>query len=370
MKFLHTADWQIGMRAAHVGGVAARVRDERLAAARRVVDVARHHQVEFLLLAGDTFEDNRVDRRLVQTVADTLAGFGGPVYLLPGNHDPLVPGSVWEHGSWSAYEDLHVIEKAEPIDLLGGRLYPCPVFEKHSSEDPTRWIEAVDDGSIAIGVAHGSVEGIPQERPELPIPRDAAARHGLDYLALGHWHSTVTYDGHMAYSGAHEPTKFDERDSGNVLLVEIAGRGAAPRLTPIRTGGLTWTSLDEEVRAEGDLGRARQRIEAIDSPDRTLLDLCLRGVLHAVEQPELVRIEELAAARFLFHRIDASRLLPGAEDDRWLADLPQGPLRETARRLQSWAGAEPVEGRPDCATPEVAARALVELYAMSVGGPR
>jgi len=30
MKFLHTADWQIGMRAAHVGAAGTRVREERL----------------------------------------------------------------------------------------------------------------------------------------------------------------------------------------------------------------------------------------------------------------------------------------------------------------------------------------------------
>ena len=46
-------------------------------------------------------------------------------------------------------------------------------------------------GAIAVGLAHGTVEGVPQDPPEFPIARDAAARAGLDYLALGHWHSTV-----------------------------------------------------------------------------------------------------------------------------------------------------------------------------------
>jgi DNA repair exonuclease SbcCD nuclease subunit len=98
MRFLHTADWQIGMRATQVGDAGQRVRDERLAAARRVVEVARNAGAEFILVAGDTFEDNGVDRVLVQKAADILAAFGGAVYLIPGNHDPLVPGSVWERG--------------------------------------------------------------------------------------------------------------------------------------------------------------------------------------------------------------------------------------------------------------------------------
>jgi DNA repair exonuclease SbcCD nuclease subunit len=368
MKFLHTADWQIGMQAAHVGAAAARVRDERLDAARRVVETAREHGAEFLLLAGDTFEDNGVDRGLVQRVADILAAFGGPVYVLPGNHDPLVPGSVWKHAAWGAHDDLHVLRTAHPVDVVGGKLYPAPLFEKHSSADPTVVIDARQEEQIAVGVAHGSVEGVPQDQPEYPIPRDAAVRCGLDYLALGHWHSTFDYDARMAYSGAHETTKFNERDSGNVLLVEISARHDRPKLTSVRTGGLIWTSMDEDVRAEGDLARVRETIESLDSPERTLLELVLHGVLHAADQGELARISEVAGARVLYHRIDAASLLPAPTDDRWLADLPEGPIRAAARRLQRWADPAAVDGRPEGAAPEVAARALFDLYAISGGG--
>ena len=54
MKFLHTADWQMGMRAESVGKMAERVREERLAAAQRVVQAARDHNAEMLLLTGFT----------------------------------------------------------------------------------------------------------------------------------------------------------------------------------------------------------------------------------------------------------------------------------------------------------------------------
>ena len=91
MKFLHTADWQIGMRAAHVGAAGVRVREARLDAARRVIEAGRQAGVEFVVVCGDTFEDNGVERVLVQRVADILAGFGGPVYVTPGNHDRVKP---------------------------------------------------------------------------------------------------------------------------------------------------------------------------------------------------------------------------------------------------------------------------------------
>jgi len=217
VRFIHTADWQIGMKASALGAAGARVREERLAAGRRVVEVAGKHAVDFILVAGDTFEDNAVDRVLVQKVVDILNSFSGPVFVIPGNHDPLVPGSVWEHPAWKSAENVHVLKDEASVDVSGGVLFPCPVREKHSGRNPTAWIPAEVTGGIRIGLAHGTVEGVRQDEPDYPISRDAAQRAGLDYLALGHWHSFTTYPGvdgtpHVAYSGTHETTRFGERE--------------------------------------------------------------------------------------------------------------------------------------------------------------
>lgn len=360
MRFLHTADWQIGMRAAHVGAAGERVREERLAAGRRVVELARAEGAEFVVVAGDVFEDNAVDRVLVQRTGDVLAAFPGPVYLLPGNHDPLGPGSVWEHPVWGSHENLHLLDRADPVRVPGGTLLPCPLREKHGQSDPTRAIppRAAGDG-IRVGVAHGTVEGIRQDFPEFPIPRDAAARRDLDYLALGHWHSLATYPDaagavRMAYSGTHETTKFGERDSGTALLVAIDAPGAAPATVRHATGGLAWTSLERELREEGDLARVRAEVEAVADPERTLLSLALSGLLFASEGDELERIREVVASRFLFGKSDAAALRPAPADESWVEALPAGPVRQAAARLREAAGAD-----------EVAARALLLLYGLA-----
>ena len=369
MKFLHTADWQIGMKAVHVGSVGQRVRDERLAAAHRVVQAAKNANAEFMLVAGDTFEDNGVDRILIQKVTDILAEFGGPVYVIPGNHDPLVPGSVWEHPAWRSNEVIHVLTQAAPVEIPGGVLYPCPAREKRSTRNPTAWITTDGTQGIRIGLAHGTVEGVSHEEPDYPVPRDAALRTRLDYLALGHWHSTATYtapDGgvRMAYSGTHEPTKFGERDSGNALLVEIPEAGAPPTVTSVCTGNLRWTVIEENLRETGDLARVRERIEALENPVATLLEVRLRGLLSAEERDELPRLQELLASRFLCGRINTSLLRPSPQDDSWLAGLPAGVIREAAARLRELADPSHTGQRPEGASVEVSARALLELYAL------
>ncbi len=383
MKFLHTADWQIGMRVAHAGEAAARVREERLSAARRVVQEACAAGAEFILLAGDTFEDNGVDRVLVQKVADILADFAGPVYVIPGNHDPLVPGSVWEHPAWrqgaSASDRdgttrpavaVQLLTEEKPVGIPGGVLFPCPIRAKHSGKDPTAWIPPREGNGIRIGLAHGTVEGVHQEEPDYPIPRNAAERAGLDYLALGHWHSTATYaspDGAIraAYSGTHETTKFGERDSGNALIVEIAEAGVTPVITPVRTGRLAWTVVEAELREPGDLPRLRAKIESLGDAAATLLEVRVTGLLAAADQDELARLEEIIASRFLHGRVDASRLRPFPGDESWTAGLPVGVVRDAAERLRQLADPAYEGVRPEGASFEVASRALRELYALS-----
>jgi DNA repair exonuclease SbcCD nuclease subunit len=359
MRFLHTADWQIGMKATALGDAGARIREERLAAGHRVVAAAKDFQVDFIVVAGDLFEHNAVDRVLVQKVADILGSFGGPVFIIPGNHDPLMRGSVWEHPAWKASDTVRVLRQEAPIEVWGGMLYPCPVLERHSGRNPTAWITAERTGAVRIGLAHGTVEGVRQDEPDYPIPRDAAERTGLDYLALGHWHSTTIYTSsggvpQMAYSGTPEPTRFGERESGQVLMVEIPGPEAAPKITPVPTGGLNWVTVVEELRERGDLARVREELGAIARPERSLIEVSLGGILTADGQAELDHIEQILQSRFLWARLDASRLRPSPEDDSWIENLPPGIIRDAAMRLR---------GREDV-PPEVAARALMELYAM------
>lgn len=363
MKFLHTADWQIGMKADFVGRAGQRVRDERISAGRRLVDSANAEQVEFILITGDLFEDNAVDRVLIQKIADVLARFQGPVYLIPGNHDPVVPGCVWDHPAWRSAGNLFILIEEKPVEIPGGLLFPCPVRDKYSRKDPKAWIKGERGKEIRLGMAHGNVEGLFQDQPDHPIARDAAQRAGLDYLALGHWHSTATYpdsDGivRMAYSGTHETTRFGERESGNALIIDIGGPGSSPKVKPIRTGVLTWLTREQEIHAPGDLGKLRQDLEGLTDPETLLLDLRLKGLIYSVEKDELRHLEDLIASRFLYARMDSSELLPSPEDNQWIEALPPGILQEAAARLQKMA----LSGGQNA---QAASRALLELYTVA-----
>ena len=355
MKLLHTADWQIGMRAAMLGDKGERVRVARLESARRVIELARREKVDFVLVAGDTFENNGVERIKVREVAKILGGAGCPVFIIPGNHDPIMPGSVWEESAWNEWPDIHLLVDQASVEAPGATLYPCPVSAKDSRDDPTGWIRPVN-GGIAIGVAHGSVE-TPAYEQAAPVARNAAEVHGLDYLALGHFHSKGLYSGsdgvvRMAYCGTHEPTAFGESASGNVLVVEIQHRGAAPQIQAVRTGILEWLSYSRKIEESGQIAALATELDELSDPERTLAECVLEGTLFGAEHDALARVLEIVEKRFLFGRSDVGRLVPDQSGPDWIEHLPEGYLRSAAQDLLSAASASP----PD----PVAAAALRE----------
>lgn len=336
MRFLHTADWQVGMRATQLGDKGERVRQARSEAARRVVDVARREKVDFILVAGDTFEHNGVERIKVREVAKILGSAGCPVYVLPGNHDPLIPGSVWEDAAWTVGPNLHVLTQSAPLEAHGAVLYPCPVLFGDSREDPTAWIHA-DGSAIAIGVAHGSVENAAYDQT-LPIPRDAATSCGLDYLALGHFHSKALYADEagafrMAYSGTHEQTAFSEHTSGNILIVDIPSRGATPLIQTIRTGTLEWLSYRRKIGQAGEIAALAVELNDQPAPEHTLVDCVLNGTLFGSDHEMLSKVIEIVEGRFLFGRIEVSQLILDQSGPDWIEHLPSGYLQEAARDL-------------------------------------
>ena len=276
MKLLHTADWQIGMEASRCGAAAEQVRAARLKAARRLAEFAARERPDLAVLAGDTFENHGVAAVDVEAVASILGEFPCPVFVLPGNHDPDTPGSVWEHAAWRQRPNVTVLRQQQPLPAPGCILFPCPLRARWGQEAPTSWIPAgLSPGAIRIGVAHGALAGIPGANSDFPIPPDAPSRRRLDYLALGHYHSTRLYpdpNGRvtMAYSGTHEPTSFGEDDSGNVLFVEIEAPGAPARIQPLKTALLDWRQFRSTIDQPGLLAGLRRHLEDLASASRQI----------------------------------------------------------------------------------------------------
>ena len=159
VRFLHTADWQLGMKAARLGEAAETVRNARFETIRGMLEMAESAGVDFAIVAGDIFENNGVSEDIVRSTIGVLEEAEGfPIFILPGNHDPMTADSVYRRKLWdrTVPEKVKVLGSPESLSILDDKviLYPCPIGQKISRLDPTTWIPEEKVDAIRIGVAH------------------------------------------------------------------------------------------------------------------------------------------------------------------------------------------------------------------------
>jgi DNA repair exonuclease SbcCD nuclease subunit len=345
-RFLHTADWQLGLRADFIPGDAGViVRNERFRTLHRIGEVARETKAEFVVVAGDVFEHHGLRPVTLRQSFEAMERIGVPVYLLPGNHDPLSSDALYHGDLWrrACPHHVHVLGSQEPVIVREGvALFGCPLLERHTLGDTTEHLtpDLGPADHVRIGVAHGGIKELLErlvsdgEAIHNAIPMDRAARARLDYLALGDWHGLFRVDDRTWYPGTPEATRFKEKDPGNVLVVDIDAPGALPRVTPHRVAGLEWKKAEYQLESEADLAGLQHRLDAFANRDATLLELTLSGSIDASARAHLDEMLDEARDRFRFLRVreEALHTFLGEAD---LATLPtEGWLAQAVARLR------------------------------------
>ena len=249
LRLVHTADVHLGARHTDLGDQATAQRERQFGAFRATVELALAEKVDLFLIAGDLFDSNTQPRRSVERVAAELKRLADArirTVIIPGTHD------VYDRASIYRANDLTAIAGLAPADELLTVLTPevpeidLPVLDavvygrvfatKKAPTSPLAGFRAASDGRTwRIGLIHGSLLIAGRtEHDDVVFTSEEIAASGLDYLALGHWHSalegragTVTY----AYSGRAGAGRRRPGPGGQGLLVtlDVAADGTRTR---------------------------------------------------------------------------------------------------------------------------------------------
>jgi len=394
VKFLHTADWHLGIKYKQLGNKAREARDIRLKTVGKLLEIARDNNVDFILVAGDLFDSNHVDRSLVSAVSKMISKVvPTPVYILPGNHDPLGRDSLYNDPVWENLDNLTIFHKAEPLDLGNVTIYPCPVSQKQSKDDPTQWIDAKsnDTNHISIGVAHGNLQVGFIDDANFPIDPQRTEKSGLDYLALGEWHSLFEQRDSKGitrtiYPGTPETTKFGEDISGKAVIVEIDAPNAIPKITPIDVGTLSWQKQKRKIYSLSDANNLESDLENIPKPENNVISLKVKGVTDQETISYLSQLEYAFYDKFMFFQLLMDELFLKPNLLELKALLPEGAvvnqtfealmaLMKTQPEIQDYSDINPERTREifsqlqdkdlmEGLSPEVLNRSFLLMYQM------
>lgn len=341
MRIIHSADWQIGKVFKQFGPKEETLRQARLTAIERLAAHAKSNGVHHILVAGDVYDSEAPNPHTLRAPVERMKQFADiHWHLLPGNHDPHRPAGVWDRVSrLGPPSNIHLHLAPTPFALDDNTfLLPAPLLRKSEFDDISAWMNtaATPPGALRIGLAHGSVVNFGNEGEATnPIDPARASEAHLDYLALGDWHRTLQVGPAIWYAGTPEPDRAGGQEQGTALLVDIAGPGATPSISPLTTGTYRWITRAERLDDESALADLDRRLRDEPNLSRLVLRLRIKGTLplaaHAAFQR---RMADLEAAVFHLDLDQASLTARPTQADLEAIDF-DGVLRRSADRLKN-----------------------------------
>ena len=181
-RILHTADLHLGL----FGGGACQVLEA-------LVNVAIKTKADLVIIAGDFFEYNGVNDNVVSFAVEQLQRLSVPTFILPGNHDCLVPDSVYQRANlWNGATNIRIFRalQGETLALpsLGISVWGKPIASYGSDAHPLAGIpQHREKGQWHIAVAHGHyTDTLSGFERSFPITHEEIVASHQDYIALGH----------------------------------------------------------------------------------------------------------------------------------------------------------------------------------------
>ncbi|MEE3503808.1 metallophosphoesterase [Acidiphilium acidophilum] len=345
MKFLHSADWQLGKPYGRFEpDIRAVLTEARFDAIDTLGKAAVELGIVHILVAGDIFDNEGPEDRTIVQAVSRMGRHNVKWWLLPGNHDFARNGGLWNRVRQRAEDGITILSDATPYEIDSGIwLLPAPLVHRHNLEDPTAQFDGMETpgATLRIGLAHGSIRDFgSQGETKNQIAPDRVRRSRLDYLALGDWHGVLKVDQRTWYAGTPETDRFQRDEPGHALVVDLA-TGREPEVTPLRTGRFIWLRREWLVNDLAAFDAENDRLLAAVDPAVVLLQLTLSGITGLSDRIAMLRhLEDDLAHRLRYLDVRADNLVGRPSDDDLATLAVEGMLGAAAAKLAAGIDAE------------------------------
>jgi DNA repair protein SbcD/Mre11 len=256
LKFIHAADLHLDspmIGLSHLPNkLFERIKNSTFIALKNLTDAAIEHDVDFMIIAGDLFDEAdrsvRAQTRLKMEL-QRLADHNIPVYVIHGNHDHL--NGTWIHLEMPSNVHIfgeHVEVKTYKNSQVTAHLYGFSYNTRHTTENPTPLYVKKDGVDFHIGILHGHDEGTSEHGLYAPFRVRELVEKGFDYWALGHIHKRkILYkEPYIVYPGNIQGRHKKETGDKGCYLVHLSS--IETRMNFISTSDVHWDHIELDVR--------------------------------------------------------------------------------------------------------------------------
>jgi DNA repair exonuclease SbcCD nuclease subunit len=358
MKFIHSSDLQIGKSFSFFEPEAASIlQDARQAVVRTLGVAAIKSGATAVLISGDIYEKQHMSQQTLARSIESMRPFYTiQWHLMPGNHDHYRENGLWDRlAKMQLPSNVFLHTRPGAVQIAGGErvptfLLPAPLRFTSSARDLTDYMdkEPSPEGSIRIGMAHGSIQGFGSEgEASNYVAPSRADDAGLSYLAMGDWHRQMKVSDRCWYSGTPEPDQFKLHQTavtslcngGSALLVDISHPRMVPTVVPIPTGRYQWHRIEKILTEDAQVDLLESELRALNSDlSKIVVDLRVTGAVSLFGRKAFEEriLQNVGSALRGFRFNEEGLVLNPTDDDLDEIDRA-GFVRVAADRLRSLA---------------------------------
>lgn len=234
-SFIHVADIHLGRPFSDLS-----ILDEKMEicnqacrkAFNKIIDTAIEKQVDFVLIAGDSFDSEEHDlasKLLFIKNLKRLADNGIKSYVICGNHDPIELYKKYKnyfkfsnnYNNMINIVGVNTENNIESFNYNDEVIINAVSFETDSAPNPTTLLKTlnINKKMFNIGLIHCDLDKT--DSKYAPCSREDLKDLDYDYYALGHIHIPDCKENNIVYAGSPQGRTRKEIDSHGFFYVQV-----------------------------------------------------------------------------------------------------------------------------------------------------
>lgn len=300
MKFLHAADLHLDTPFVGINDFSKelqkKLQDSTYQAARNLFDTALTEEVDFVILAGDIFDDTDSSLKAQMFLRDEFEKLNQAdiaVYLIYGNHD-------YYRNNFAVVnfpENVHIFEQDVSTKTLTTSdgvkvgITGFSYYQQHINQAVVKSYPSRGDFDYQIGILHAGVG----DDNYAPFQINDLIQKGYDYWALGHIHKReVLCDSPaIVYPGDIQGRNQNETTPKGFYIVTVEDH--LTKLKFVKSSVYTWDKVTLNVKNDSVDSLITKITDSLNQPD-TLLTLTINNaqnlsddVIKTIKRNELQR---------------------------------------------------------------------------------
>ena len=300
MKFIHAADLHLDTPFISISNFSQelqqKLKNSTYTAADKIFQTAISEQVDFVILAGDTFDNT--ERTLsaqmyLKNKFDELNKYGIKVFMVYGNHDYYrdgfsvidFPNNVTIFSDEVSTSEL-VTNDGQNVGITGFSYYQNHVTEDMVQNYPDRKSYDYQIGILHAGIGDGNYA---------PFSVSELLTKGYDYWALGHIHKREVLHENpwVIYPGDTQGRNQNELEQKGFYIVTVENGITKPKF--ISSSIYVWKNAEINVVENDTINDLNEKIKNLLNESNSLVTLNIvnaqrlnKDIIKAIERNEIL----------------------------------------------------------------------------------